>query len=69
MKALQGLTVAAGLMLLAAPAWASRPPVSCNRIRTAIESGKSEQQVVREMRTTMKRIKHCTAQNGSAATS
>jgi hypothetical protein len=68
MKTLWRLPVALGLVLLAAPAWAVRPHISCNTIRTAIESGKSEEQVAKEMRTTMKRVKHCTTQHGSAAT-
>jgi len=67
MNALKTWPLVLGLVLLASPAVATRPPASCNKIRAAIDSGKTQQQVVKDMKTSVDHVKHCTTQ--SAGTS
>jgi len=67
MNAQKTLPVVLGLVLLASPAMATRPPTSCNKIRAAIGSGKTQQQVAKDMKTSLDHVKHCTTQSGGTA--
>jgi hypothetical protein len=67
MNAMKTLPIVLGLVLLASPVLASRHPTSCNKIRAAVDAGKTQQQVAKDMKTSMDHVKHCTAQSGGDA--
>jgi hypothetical protein len=67
MNALKTLPMVLGLVLLASPAMATRHPTSCNKIRAAVDSGKTQQQVAKDLKTTVDHVKHCTTQSGGDA--
>ena len=68
MNALKTLPMVLGLVLLASPAMATRHPTSCNKIRAAVDSGKTQQQVAKDMKTSVDHVKHCTTQSDGATT-
>lgn len=66
MKAMKTLPILLGVLLLASPALATKG-VSCDKVRAALDGGKSQQQVAKAMKISVDHVKHCTAQGGSSA--
>lgn len=56
-----------GMLLLASPAFASKHGASCDRIRAALDGGKTEKQVAKSMKTSVSHVKHCAAQQANAS--
>ena len=60
--------VAASLFLVSA-AIAKQPPPSCERVRHALEGGKSQLQVAKDLRTSETHVKSCATQQAKTSTS
>jgi hypothetical protein len=56
-----------GLLLVASPALASKHVASCDKIRAALDGGKTEKQVAKSMKTSVSHVKHCATQQANAS--
>jgi len=56
------LPVVAGMTLLASSAMAKTHGVSCEKIRTAMDSGKTQSQVAKDLKTPLDHVKYCSMQ-------
>ena len=59
--------IVVGILLLASPALASKHAASCDKIRVALDGGKTEKQVAKSMKTSVSHVKHCAAQQANAS--
>ena len=65
MRAKKTLPLVMGALLLATPALAtSKHAASCDKIRAAVDAGKSHKEVAKQMKTSVDHVKHCTSQAG-----
>jgi len=61
------LPMLAATLVLGSAAMAKQPPASCERIRHALDSGKSQQQVAKDLKTSESHVKGCTMQQAKTS--
>lgn len=67
MKANKTGWIVVGLLLVASPALAAKHAASCDKVRAALDGGKSQKQVAKDMKTSVSHVKHCASQGGGGA--